>query len=144
MDPQGPWNAPGMPGAPGGPMFVHHDAWWAGPLHLLPLVLLAVSIGVLVWGVLRLTAERSPMLARVGASKGPQGPPPRDRALEELRVRYARGEVDRTDYLARSADLGGPPVPDMPTDRPLEEPPAVQAKIDQAEDQAKDQAKDQE
>jgi uncharacterized membrane protein len=109
-------------------MFIHPDAWWAGPLHLLPLLLLAVLIGVLVWGVLRLTAERSPMLARVGASDRPQGPPPRDQALEELRVRYARGEVDRADYLARSADLGGMPVPDMPTDGPAEERPADHAR----------------
>jgi putative membrane protein len=103
-------------------MFIHPDAWWAGPLHLLPLLLLAVLIGVLVWGVLRLTAERSPMLARVGAPDRPQGPPPRDQALEELRVRYARGEVDRADYLARSTDLGGMRVPEMPTDGPEERP----------------------
>jgi hypothetical protein len=62
------------------------------------------------------------MLARVGASDRPQGPPPRDQALEELRVRYARGEVDRADYLARSTDLGGMRVPEMPTDGPEERP----------------------
>ena len=35
-----------------------------------------------------------------------------DQALEELRVLYARGELDRSDFLERSADLGGPPHPD--------------------------------
>jgi len=31
-----------------------------------------------------------------------------DRALEELRVSYARPELDRSDLIERSADLGGP------------------------------------
>jgi len=37
---------------------------------------------------------------------------PHDPASEALRVRYARGELDRSDFLERSADLGGPPTPD--------------------------------
>ena len=37
---------------------------------------------------------------------------PIDRALEALPVRYARGELERNDFLERSADLGGPPIPD--------------------------------
>jgi hypothetical protein len=128
MNPQGPWSRPGMPAGPPGSMFIHHDSWWAGALHLLPLLLLAALIGVVVWGVLRLTAQGTPMIAGVGAPVGPlPGSSPRDRALEELRVRYARGEVDRTDYLARSADLVGPPTPDAPADRTLPgEPPADQ------------------
>jgi hypothetical protein len=48
--------------------------------------------------------------------------PVRRPGLAGLRVRYARGELDRTDFLERSADLGGPPNPD---DRTLPgEPPA--------------------
>jgi len=31
---------------------------------------------------------------------------------QALWVRYARGELDRSDFLERSADLGGPPTPD--------------------------------
>ncbi len=132
MNPQGPWSGPGMPAGPPGSMFIHHDSWWAGALHLLPLLLLAALVGVVVWGVLRLTAQGTPMIAGVGAAPGdrmspPPWPSPRDQALEELRVRYARGEVDRTDYLERSADLGGPPTPDAPADRTLPgEPPADQ------------------
>jgi hypothetical protein len=46
----------------------------------------------------------------------PAGPPPRDRspdpASEGQWVRYPRGEVDRSDFLERSADLGEPPTPD--------------------------------
>jgi putative membrane protein len=94
-------------------MFIHHDSWWMGALHLLPLLLLVVLVGVVVWGVLRLTAHGTPLLAGVGAPTGPPAAfPPRDQALEALRVRYARGEVDRTEYLERSADLGGPTIAD--------------------------------
>jgi uncharacterized membrane protein len=109
MNPNGPWNG-GMPNGPPDSMFVHHETWLMGAVHLLPLLLLAVLVGVVVWGVLRLTAHGTPLIAGVG---GPAFPV-RDQALEALRVRYARGEVDRTEYLERSADLGGPVIPEAP------------------------------
>jgi len=106
-------NGPQGPVMQGGTMppdmaqFVHHDAWWSGPEHLLPLLPFAILVGVLVWGMLRLTSQRTPALAGVG---GPVGPPPalppRDHAQEELRVRYARGDIDRTEYLQRAVNLG--------------------------------------
>jgi putative membrane protein len=106
-------NGPQGPGMPGGTMppdmaqFVHHDAWWSGPEHLLPLLLFAILVGVLVWGMLRLTSQRAPALAGVGEPVGPPPAlPPRDHAQEELRVRYARGDIDRTEYLQRAVDLG--------------------------------------
>ena len=106
---QGPQYMPGW-----GP-YVHHDAWWQSGFHLLPLLLFAVFIGVLVWGVLRLSSSgaftRSGAAISPAGPMPPAGPPPRDQALEELRVRYARGELDRSDFLERSADLGGPPIP---------------------------------
>ena len=109
MNPNGP-QGPGMPGGavpPDMAQFVHHDAWWSGPEHLLPLLLFAILVGVLVWGVLRLTSQRTPALAGVGAPVGPPPAlPPRDHALEELRVGYARGEIDRNEFLQRAADLG--------------------------------------
>lgn len=112
MNPNGPWSG-GMPDASPGSMFVHHESWWMSAAHLLPLLLLALLVGVVVWGVLRLTANGTPLLAGVGTPPSPQPAfPPRDQALEALRVRYARGEVDRTEYLERSADLGGPAIPD--------------------------------
>jgi putative membrane protein len=97
-----------------------HDAWWQSGFHLLPLLLFAILIGVLVWGVLRLSSQGVLASARAGSSPAgpmpPAGPPPRDQAhdpaMQELRVRYARGELDRSDFLERSADLGGPPTPD--------------------------------
>jgi putative membrane protein len=106
-------NGPQGPGMPVGPMqpdlsqFVHHDVWWTGPAHLLPLLLFAILVGVIVWGVLRLTAQHTAALAGVGAPVGPPPAlPPRDHARDELRVRYARGDIDRTEYLERATDLG--------------------------------------
>jgi putative membrane protein len=130
MDPNAPFPTGGMPqGAPGWGPYVQHDAWWQGGVHLLPLLLLAVLIGVIVWGVLRLSSTGALAIAGSGGRQGapgtPAGPPPRDQALEALRVRYARGELDRTDFLERNADLGGPPNPDASADRTLPgEPPA--------------------
>ena len=106
MYPNGP-QGPEGPVQPDMAQFVHHDMWWSGPAHLLPLLLFAILIGVIVWGVLRLTTQRTSALAGAGAAVGPPPAlPPRDHAQEELRVRYARGDIDRTDYLERAADLG--------------------------------------
>ena len=106
MYPNGP-QGPGNPMQPDMSQFVPHDVWWSGPAHLLPLLLFAILVGVIVWGVLRLSAQRTSALAGVGA---PVGPPPallsRDHAQDELRVRYARGDIDRTEYLERATDLG--------------------------------------
>ena len=106
----------GPEGMPGYGPYIHHDTWWQSGFHLLPLLLFAIFIGVLVWGILRLLSTGA--FASAGAGSSPTGPMPpagpasRDQALEELRVRYARGELDRSDFLERSADLGGPPNPD--------------------------------
>lgn len=44
----------------------------------------------------------------------PPQPPPPSPALAELEMLYARGEVNRTEYLARRADLAGPAPPQPP------------------------------
>jgi len=81
-----------------------------------------VLIGVVVWGVLRLSSSGAPAASPVGPID-PGGPRPHDRALEELRVRYARGELERDDFLERRADLGGPPAPDasLPGEPPAQD-----------------------
>ena len=89
----GPWQ-----GNPSG--FVHHDAWW-GFFHLLPFLMFLVLIGVGIWAVLRLSSRP---LAAAGA--GAVGAPSRDAAVEELRIRYARGELGRDDFAQRMRDLG--------------------------------------
>jgi putative membrane protein len=93
----GPWQ-----GNPSG--YVHHDAWW-GFLHLLPFVVLLVLIGVGFWAVLRYSSR--PLMA---AGTGGVGAPPRDAAVEELRIRYARGELGRDDFAQRMCDLGHPDI----------------------------------
>jgi putative membrane protein len=105
-----PWQGPG---------FEHHGAWW-GIFHLLPFVMLLVLIGVGIWAVLRITSQ--PVRLSAGAGTAPL--PPRDTAMEELRIRYARGELEREDYAQRMRDLGGadiggrasPVDPPMPPD----------------------------
>lgn len=88
-----PWQGPG---------FEHHGAWW-GIFHLLPFVMLLVLIGVGIWAVVRVTSRPLPLSAGVGAAPLP----PRDTAVEELRIRYARGELEREDFAQRMRDLGG-------------------------------------
>jgi putative membrane protein len=83
-------------------------------LGLVPLVMIAVVIGVIVWAVIRLT--RGGHVAFVGGSGPTQ--PRTDAALEELRLRYARGEMTREDYGDRLHDLTGGPGA-----RPSEPPP---------------------
>ena len=106
MYPNGPQGPEGTV-QPDMAQFVHHYMLWSGPAHLLPLLLFAILVGVIIWGVLRLTAQRTSALAGVGAPVGPPPAlPPRDHAQEELRVRSARGDIDRTEYLERATDLG--------------------------------------
>ncbi len=98
--------------------FHHYDGPYGG--HgwefffggLIPLLLFAVLIGVGVWAVIRLTGHSRPMAATTGPALGP-GP---DGALEEVRLRYARGEITREEFVQRFRDLGRaePPAPTPP------------------------------
>jgi putative membrane protein len=97
---------------------------WFG---IVPLLLFAVLIVVIVWAVIRLTREGGALVG-AGATGGTMGAPMPvarpDGALEELRLRYARGEMSREDYAQRLADLGGDPAvrgpatasPEIPSD----------------------------
>ena len=89
--------------------------WWPGIFHeLVPLLFLVAVVAFGIWAVHRITEERR--LALVGA--GPTPSRRGDGALEELRLRYARGELDRDDFTQRFRDLGGegpePPPPPSP------------------------------
>ena len=77
--------------------------WTLG--DVLPLVLLIVLTGVVVWAVLRVTRHgQAPVAAVAGA----------DQALSEARLRYARGDMTRDEYLEKSRDLGGTVPPEQP------------------------------
>lgn len=74
--------------------------WWVGGLFTL-LVTVAIVVGVIL--VVRELRHRHP------GSMLPPGPPPPpvSPAIHELDMRYARGEIDRAEYLQRRADLSG-------------------------------------
>jgi uncharacterized membrane protein len=79
----------------------HHEHGGDFPFGLIFLLLLLVLVGLVVWSVLR-----------PGGRHGPPPPPPGhgpgDAALEQARLRYARGEIDRDEFVRISRDLGSP------------------------------------
>ena len=78
--------------APYWPM--HEYMWWWGPWHMLmPLVIL----GLIVAGIVFLVRHLWP-----GSSA-----PHRRSALDVLDDRYARGEIDREEYMKRRSDISG-------------------------------------
>jgi putative membrane protein len=96
------FNQAGRFGPPG--RFVHHGWWWGFWGRFIPLILFLVLIGLVVWAVLRVSGRG------FGPATGSAGLAPafaRDPALEEVRLRYARGEMSREEFVQRSWDLGG-------------------------------------
>jgi putative membrane protein len=79
------------PGCPG-----HDGLFWVHDLFGL-LIVVAVVVGVI------LVVDR--IVRRPGRPQPPS--PVRSAALDELELRYARGEVSRDEYLQRRADLLG-------------------------------------
>ena len=102
------------------PYFDHGGPGWVGGLFGL-LIVIAIVAGVVL--LVRYVLERPHHLGALPA-------PPLSRAVEELDLRYARGEIDRAEYLQRRTDLmhGGhlapPPVPPPPAATPPPPPPA--------------------
>jgi putative membrane protein len=85
---------------------VHHGGghpWFGLLMFLLLLVALAVTVFTL-W-----RPYPRPGTASVGVAPPVAAPPARDPALVELRLRYARGDIDRDEYLTRAVDLGDAP-----------------------------------
>ena len=89
-----------------GPRGAHHP--W---LALIFLVVVAAAIGLLIWALLRGSHQAYPL-------------PPTSRqidpAMEALRMRFARGEIDSDEYTARAAQLSGwvPPATQAPPGPP--------------------------
>ena len=92
--------------------------WWEWASWLVPMLLVAILVGVAIWLVMR--AKRPAVVA------GPRAivtnePPAVDPAVEAARVRYARGEIGRDQFLRLSGDLGyrtTEPVPPAPSGPP--------------------------
>jgi uncharacterized membrane protein len=87
-----------------GRMLVHHGWWWFFG-GVVPLLFFLLLIGLVVWAVLRISGRG---VGGAGfASAATVGPAlHRDPALEEVRLRYARGEMSREEFVRRSQDLG--------------------------------------
>jgi putative membrane protein len=83
-----------------------HHGWWLG---LVALIMWGALIGVAVWAVLRFTSHRraEALAASMSTASGTRY----DGALEAVRLRYARGEIDRDEFVQRSRDLGASPPP---------------------------------
>jgi uncharacterized membrane protein len=79
---------------------------------VIAVVLVSALAALIAYVVVRITNRRAhlqPAVAQAGA------PTMHDAALAQLRLRYARGEVSRTDYLQAAADLGAPIQEPVPT-----------------------------
>jgi putative membrane protein len=93
---------------PAGPFFFHHSWWWGFWAHFIAFLFFLALIALVVWVVVRITSRPQ------GGAMVPVGRAPalhRDPALEEVRLRYARGEMSREEFVQRSGDLGGEPEP---------------------------------
>ncbi|HEV8420817.1 MAG TPA: SHOCT domain-containing protein [Actinomycetota bacterium] len=87
-----------------GGRFFDHRGWWWFFGGVVPFVLLLALIGLAVWAILRMTSRGSTLLPAARSAGAVARP---DGALEEVRLRYARGEISREEFLQRSQDLGG-------------------------------------
>ncbi|MGD2051803.1 MAG: SHOCT domain-containing protein [Acidimicrobiia bacterium] len=74
-------------------MYWHHIDGWSWGIGLFSLLFLALVVTLVVWVVWNASRSSAP----------PQRPT--TSALEILDARYARGEIDRDEYLERRADL---------------------------------------
>jgi putative membrane protein len=103
-----------------GPMMFdsHHDggASWH---WIVPLLFLLVLTAMVAWVLLQ--SRRT----RAAVAVAPGGAPAVDPALEELRLRYARGEVGREEFVATEADLRRLPVAPPPPEPPAAPPAAA-------------------
>jgi putative membrane protein len=88
--------------------------WVNGLIWLLFLVIVAVGV---VFVVRALSHRPAGPHHWVGPWNGPPTPQ-NSAALTELDLRYARGEIERSDYLQRRADLLGQPGPAPGTSPP--------------------------
>ena len=87
---------------------IYNDGWYMFFHALFAIALIALVITALVWMIRSMRSSPPPPAA------APQRPP-YDPALHEVRMRYARGEIDAQEFQRISTDLsGGAPPPPPP------------------------------
>jgi uncharacterized membrane protein len=111
---------------PGGG-FGGHGPMAAGHAHLLGWLIFAALLGLFVVALLYLIRHwRQPDFRR--PTPPGYGPRPTDAAFEELRMRFARGELSSEEFAQRMRDLGAPIGPGGPAG-PWATPPAGSAAL---------------
>jgi uncharacterized membrane protein len=89
------------------------------------IVLIVLVAGLVVWAFVR-TSRQQPTAAPLAQATSPASPPPRpDVAVEQARMRYAKGEIERDQFLRIVRDLSGESEPDL-LGGGTEQPPATQ------------------
>jgi uncharacterized membrane protein len=83
----------------------HGGGHWV--MWIIPAAFLVLFAATFVWFVVQQRGGRV-----IGTARPVRGGD--DAALTELRLRYARGEVSREDFLAADADLRGVAIPPPP------------------------------
>ncbi len=92
-----------------------HEPWWHTWHGWVPLLLILILAGVVIWLVVRMNrmeharAMTAPPPTPIPAGSTASAPGAPDPALEQARMRYANGEIDREAFLAIWSDLGGAP-----------------------------------
>lgn len=103
-----------MPDGFGPHRFGHHELSGMGPLHfIIPLAAYALLLGLGIWLIMSI---RHNTAARAGVAQPGvvAASPPPDTALREVRMRYARGELTREEFMQISRDLGADLPPEPP------------------------------
>jgi putative membrane protein len=82
---------------------------------VIALVVITALAALVAYLVVRFSNRRgpAPAMSAPPPAMAMAGAPAGDAALDQLRMRYARGDVSRADYLQAAADLGAP-VPEAP------------------------------
>jgi uncharacterized membrane protein len=85
-----------------------HPGWHDVLGWLLPTLFFLAFVALVIWAVLRLTGPTGRLVATTSSA----GPPVMrtDSAVEQARLRYARGEITRDEFVQVSTDLGAPPA----------------------------------
>jgi putative membrane protein len=110
----------------GPPIRFGYHPWWGTYGGLIMALLFLALIVVVAWGIWRLTRMPVPAAAPVSSGGAPAWAARPDAALDQLRMRYARGEVGRDEFLQASSDLGDPGAAAA---SPWAEPPAASAPV---------------